>query len=168
MQIPMDSAAIDEAERLEPELRRLRIEDGVQEDLSVQVRETAEHIDALQQQARASEVTFTFRGVGRGLYSKLLSEHPPTAEQRAAAGDAADALIYNVDTFPPALLAASIVEPEDLHGDLDECATIHDEWSNGQVTRLWRACIQANNGVAETPKIPLVSVILGQPDSGTS
>jgi hypothetical protein len=164
--LAMASDAAEEAERLVPLLRRLRDADGEREDLSEQVHAMAERIHQLECDAEASEVTFLFRGIGRGHAEKLRLDHPlPEAMKGTKAAELVD---WDPATLPPALMAASCVEPAELAGNVEEWQDIHDNWSEGQVAKLWRACLQANQGVADTPKSALVSAILTPPTSETS
>jgi hypothetical protein len=174
--VPMASDAAEEAERLDPQLRRLRNADGEQGDLSEQVVALAEHIRDLERTAAESEVTFVFEGLPRSRWDKLLLDHPLPPELRKQLGADID---FNPETFPPALMAASCVEPAELHSDFDdaghldpevlaEWTAINDGWSQGQVQRIWRACLQANTAVAEPPKSLLVSAVLALRDSETS
>lgn len=163
--MPMAADAAEQAERLLPQLRRLRDADGEREDLSEQVHALAERIHQLECDAAASEVTFVFQGVGRGHAEKLRLEHPLPDSLKAQLGEVIN---WDPETYPPALLAASCVEPAELAGNDTEWQDIHDNWSEGQVAKLWRACMQANQGVAEAPKSALVSAILTPPTSETS
>lgn len=66
-------------------------------------------------------VVFKLRTVGRTGWEKILDDHPATDEQQAAHKQMqiedgvspllASSLRWNTDTFPPALIAASCVEP---------------------------------------------------------
>lgn len=174
--VPMASDAAEEAERLEPQLRRLRNADGEQGDLSEQVVALAEHIRELERVAAESEVTFVFEGLPRSRWDKLLLDHPLPPELKKQLGDAID---FDPETFPPALMAASCVEPAELHAEFDadgkldeavlaEWTAINEGWSQGQVQRIWRGCLQANTAVAEPPKSLLVSAVLALKDSETS
>lgn len=174
--VPMASDAAEEAERLDPQLRRLRNADGDQGDLSEQVVALAEHIRELERTAAESEVTFVFEGLPRSRWDKLLLDHPLPDDLRKQFGDSID---FNPETFPPALMAASCVEPVELHaafddtGQLDpvvlaEWTAINEGWSQGQVQHIWRGCMQANTAVAEPPKSLLVSAVLALRDSETS
>lgn len=176
VRIAYDSRAADDAERLDAELARVRDEDERHNRLP-QAPALAERIQQLEQQVRDSEVEFTFEGLGRRKYQLLMEAHPATEAQEAMAETK---LAYNLATFPPALMAACCVEPAELHSGVDEQGNlldekalaewveIHDEWSPGQVGRLWRACQQANGGAVEPPKSHLASVILATNDSARS
>lgn len=163
--LAMAADAAEQAERLVPQLRRLRDADGEREDLAEQVHAMAEQIRALEDEAAASEVTFVFEGVGRARAEKLRLDHPLPEDMKAQLGDV---VAWDPATYPPALMAASCVAPEELGGNVEDWQGIHDNWSEGQIAKLWRACLQANQGVAEPPKSALVSAILAPPDSETS
>lgn len=72
-------------------------------------------------------------------YDDLLSEHPPTKEQKAAGGT------YNPDTFNPALIAACLVEPQ---LSAEEVLEIWEggDWSRGELSDLTMAVLTVNNG----------------------
>lgn len=156
VRIPWDGAAADEAARLAADLPRVQ-EDDARENRDPQAPELARRIDELERRAKDSEVTFSFEGIGRRQYQMLIEAHPATPEQNETAGQR---LSYNPDTFPPALMAASCVEPAELRDNLPEWEEIHDEWSTGQNACLWHAVVQANARVNEAPKSRLASTIL--------
>lgn len=144
----MDSAAALEAKRLTDELATA--DESAKASL-------AKRIKALE--AKAAAVTFAFEGVGRARHALILAENPPTKEQKKAA-PAGMVPRYNLETFPPALLAASCVEPADLAGAVDAWTEIYDEWSDGQTSALWNACLAANAGVNDAPKSGAASAAL--------
>lgn len=120
----------------------------------------AEQIQLLEDELAASEVTFTFRALGRRAYAKLLAEHPPTDEQKADAEENNLRVSYNNDTFPPALLAAACITPE--HTTVEDMTDVWENWSEGQVAPLWAACLTANMAGADVgPKSLIASEILG-------
>lgn len=98
-----------------------------------------EEIEAVGKKAEAATVTFTFQGIGRRAWWDLVKQHPPTKDQSKGR-----TLRWNDDTFPPAALAASCIDPEGL----DEKWWIEtlDDWDEGQVTDIWRGCLEANLG----------------------
>lgn len=148
----MDTASVVEAQRLAAQLEQAP--EGEQPTLARRVR-------ALEDTAADSAVTFVFEGLGRSRYDLLVAEHPATDEQAAAVPEG-QTLRWNPETFPPALLAASCVEPADIAGDVEEWAEIHRDWSAGQNARLWGACLAANAGVNEAPKSQAASDVLGR------
>lgn len=135
-----------EIARLEEQLRDLQSNVGGAAD---PIGPLAEKALQLREQAKASEHEFVFRSIGRLARRDLIRQHPPTKEQQEKVGKD-ERLVYNPDTFPPALMAASC---ESVRGaDAAWWATKFDEWGDGQVARLWQACIAAQEGVNDTPK----------------
>jgi hypothetical protein len=148
----VEAAKVDKTENREPEAPRI-----------------AERIQDIEREAAESEVEFTFRGLGRGQFAKLIADHPPRADGERDLFEATD-LPYNAETFPPALMAMCCISPAELAGDLGngkideqvlgEWREIHDEWNAGQVTDLWRTCLATNTGVGTTPKSRAASALL--------
>ena len=52
------------------------------------------------------EVKLTYQAIGALEYDKLVSKHPPKAEQRV------DGASFDIDTFAPALIAKCSLDPE--------------------------------------------------------
>ena len=52
-------------------------------------------------------MTVKVRAIGQRAYDALLGDHPPTKKQK----DNGDS--YNIETFCPALISQSLVEPSD-------------------------------------------------------
>jgi hypothetical protein len=90
-------------------------------------------------------VSFLFVSVGAKEYDELLTEHPPTQEQRAASAT------FNVNTFGPALLAAVCREPGLSVGNWSELWT-SPTWGRGELMGLfWRAANLCSKEVDVTP-----------------
>lgn len=57
-------------------------------------------------------IVLVFRGLSRLEWDRLVDDHPPTPEQvKAAEKDGTGRPAYNVDTFPGALVSATLEEP---------------------------------------------------------
>jgi len=157
--VPLRGDLADEHDRLGEQLRREKEADEAENRIPV-APQTAERMQEVEAEARASEATFSFRSVGRGAYRQLVSKHPASAaaeDVTAAAEKAGVGLLWNPDTFPPALLAASCLRIETAAGEVVDIATVDwmqlwQEWSSGVTERLWRACQAANAGVGDAPK----------------
>lgn len=80
-------------------------------------------------------VELTFRALPRKEYRLLLEAHP-------GAEDDAD---WNPDTFPPALIAASLVEPEFT---VEQATRLWEEWEDAEAVRLFLACFNLNENPA--------------------
>jgi len=161
--IPSRADLVDRHEQLADALRVARAgdEEHNRDPLAPAI---AEQIRDLEQQIAASEWRFTFRGIGRRPYRRLVAEHPPRPDQVAAAKEAGLVAEFDDETFPPALMAAAaasvtiVATGEQVEGvDWEE---IWADWSIGQTTRLWRTCLVANTGVADVPKSAAASAVL--------
>lgn len=101
-----------------------------------------EAVEGAKEALRADTVMVTVRAIGRKPYDKLLGEHPPTDEQLAeAAANGEELPAYNFDTFPPALVAASAVNPV---MPLEYVQEIWDEWNSAEITELFTASLIVN------------------------
>ena len=78
------------------------------------------------ERAEATAVTFKFEALSRLALDELINAHPPEDGR----GN------FDIETFPPALIAASCVEPE-----LTEEDVLHlwGELSDGETAALWNA-----------------------------
>lgn len=170
VRLPLRGDLMDEVARLEEEMRREAETDKWETRREGPVApQIARQIQALEAEARESEVLFMFEGLGQGALALLQAQHPATPAVRKKLGlPDSQELEYNPETFPPALMAASCVAPEELKGDVEEWTEIHQTWSQGQVTYLWGTCMAANAMVAETPKSERASEILRRLDSESS
>lgn len=75
-------------------------------------------------------VTFLFRSIGAKEWESLVTQHKPTAAQRA------DGQPFNIDTFPPALLSRVCVDPEISPEDWQEIWDSPD-WNRGEIAELY-------------------------------
>lgn len=102
---------------------------------------------ALQDEMVAAEHEFTFKSIGRRAWVKLLAEHPPRPDDKTD---------HNPETFPPAALAASAVEPT---LSVETAAEMMGELNLGQWDRLWNACLTANIGGGDGPKSAVATAV---------
>jgi hypothetical protein len=143
--ICMDSELVLRIGRLEQQIAETTPSDSAADPVA----QLAEEALELREQAKAAEVEFVFRSIGRLAKRDLIREHPPTKEQTAELGEGM-ALEFNPLTYPPALLAASCESVR--NGTVAWWTRKLDEWGDGQVARLWQACTAAQDGVNDTPK----------------
>jgi hypothetical protein len=125
-----------EHRRLVSELDRLEHGDAGDD----QVVAAAEAVQAVEADIAAASVDFVFAGIGRGAWTRLLDEHPPTAEQRADS----PRLDHNPDTFPYAAIAASLIAPEGVTAE--KVAELEEHASVAVWNRLWGAALLVNVG----------------------
>lgn len=162
--VPMAAELVVQIEELEDQLaERQEVEAGDMAP-SAETVALAERIAAMQEEAKASEVEFVFRGVGTKVYFDLVAAHPPTPEQLQQFRDLRLPLDHNPETFPPALMAASLESPTGATVDL--FTQMRATWANGPWQRLWHTCSKANQAINDPPKSLLASVTLLA--SGTS
>lgn len=116
---------------------------------------TAEHEESVAKARAALDaetVVLRFRSIGRKAYDALLREHPASDEQKAEAEkDATQEPPYNVDSFAPALVAASCVDPSLTVAQVSE---LWDDWNAAELAQLWVAALEVNtqNRVVELGK----------------
>lgn len=96
--------------------------------------------EAVQDEVRETGLEFELQGIGRKRYELLLREHAPTDEQKAKEPNAA----WNVDTFPPALLALTCtnvdMDEEGWRAEVFES----DDWGTGELRMLLDAALEVN------------------------
>lgn len=131
----LDGALLAEIEQAEAELESSRKEN---DSLAGGSAELADRVLELHEQAKAKERRFTFASIGARKWSDLLSNHPPTKDQRK------EGLDHNPDPFSRAAITASAVAPSLTTEDVE---WLSDHLSLGQYRRLWTACLAANVGV---------------------
>lgn len=90
------------------------------------------------------ELSLTFQAIGARDYDKLVSKHPPKAEQRVEGAS------FDIDTFAPALIARCSVEPEMSEKDAKEIWDSPD-WSRGDLMVLFRHAVELNNRGLDIP-----------------
>lgn len=98
----------------------------------------------LDDEGQKQEVSLKFQAIGMREYDKLVSKHPPNAEQRV------DGSPFNIDSFAPALIAACSVDPEISLKDATEIWNSPD-WSRGDVMVLFRNAVDLNNRGLDIP-----------------
>ena len=76
------------------------------------------------------DAEFVFQALSATELDKLQAKFPPTAEQKLKG------MAWNADTFPPALVAACLAEPEVSTEDMVEIWS-SGEWSTGELSSLF-------------------------------
>ncbi len=101
-----------------------------------------EAYDSAKAQAVADDVVVSllFRSVGRHAYDELIRAHPPGERQKAEE----PALSFDPDTFPQALVHASLVEPK-LSADDVEAIWQSPDWNAAELAMLFAAALEVNN-----------------------
>jgi hypothetical protein len=132
------------------------------EALAALLAKAQEELDEIEPQALECSIKFVFQSIGRKNMEKLVLAHPPTEEQLADVEKAKQEAIdggntdiaadmsvqWNYETFTPALVARSMVQPlrwseendQEILDWLDE-----DGWNTAEIGELFSAALQANN-----------------------
>ena len=106
-------------------------------------------VAAAEEAAADASVTLLFQAIPRAAYEALILEHPPTDAQKA------DKESYNLDTFMPALLAATVVDPESgtpLFSPAEVGQVIAD-WNQAEVAHVWNTAVNVCTQV-RNPALP--------------
>lgn len=108
--------------------------------------------DAEKDMAKHS-VKFTFQAIGYRKYDALMQKHMCSDERRAElvkklptteeGAEAAKQITWDPDTFPIALIVASMIEPEGDNGDLKEWLE-DDTWNMAELNALFAAALDCN------------------------
>ena len=121
----------------ELEAAERRLEEERQNGMLEVPKELEAHVQKLAKKVAAETRTFTFQSIGRRAWRALMSDHPPTDQQREQEPD----LDHNPETFPVAAILASCVEPRLSQEDAEWLA---DELPEGEFLRVWGALLRAN------------------------
>lgn len=100
------------------------------------------------EQVKATTQWIVLRSIGRVAYDDLIREHPapddPDSEQvrdyKEMFGDKAKPP-FDMDTFPPALVAASAVEPKMT---VEQATRMFAEWNREEVQEVYQAALAVN------------------------
>lgn len=114
-------------------------------------------IQEIETQIQTSEQEFTFQGIGQRQWQDLKRAHPPTDQQRA------DGLDADMESFAPALLAVSSVEPKLTP---EQASKLMDMLPPGEYEKLFKAALEANGQVVGPPKSVLAAAIDALPQNG--
>lgn len=104
--------------------------------------ELENHVQELAKKVEGKTREFVFSSIGRRAWRKLLSEHPPTDEQKDTIKDAfGNSIDNNPETFPVAAMVATCSSPGLTQ---DEAQWIADELPEAVYLRFWSAVLAAN------------------------
>ncbi|MFF1281048.1 hypothetical protein [Streptomyces sp. NPDC058299] len=137
-----------EAERLAAELARTS-DDWEPSDLTETHpgRELAAQLKAVREQIKAAEVPFLLRYIGDRAYSDLVAAHPSEKDDE----------LFDSDTFPRALIAASCVDPVMTE---DQVAELFEVINEGQIKALFDAAWDVHHSADVVPFSLAASALL--------
>lgn len=90
---------------------------------------------------KAETVQMRFRAIGRKRYDGLVREHPPKDAGGENGKPVKSTEPYDYETFAPALVAASCIEPVMTP---EEVEVLFEEWNTAEVMQLWVAALAVN------------------------
>jgi hypothetical protein len=103
-------------------------------------------MDELLAEAKGTEAEFIFASIGREAYDRIVEAHPPKPDQKKEGNQ------FDPETFPPALIAASCIQPTITPEQAYEIFNEASNWNGAELLRLFYAALEANT---ETNDIPL-------------
>lgn len=91
------------------------------------------------------EVSLTFRGIPANRYDKIISAYPPRpADKKQGYG-------YNPDEFGPAIISATLIDPEMTKDQVKEIIWESDDWNRGERMMLLMAAIEVCTAGLDIP-----------------
>lgn len=147
----MEPGLEDAREELEIEASAARIYDGRHTDAVKRADAVEARIDDLDQQIAESRTKFSFKSIGRVNYGKLLDEFKPREPKEEYETD--HDVGFDVDEFPPRLLALGSVDPKMELKDAKEIWSGGEDgkWSDAETTKLLLCAIRANKETIDVP-----------------
>src|SRR5690606_32782497 len=112
VQVCLDAALVAEIEQAERELAQAERERGDSLAGGARPRAIAARIEALRQQMHDCMGVCRLRAMPRPQWAALLDEHPPRKTDSGEVDERDKYIGVNTDTFFPALIRRSVVEPE--------------------------------------------------------
>lgn len=149
--ILMDPGLQEAREELEIEASAARIYDNRHTDAVKRAPVVEAKIDDLDQEIAESRTKFTFKSIGRVNYGKLLDEFKPREPKEDYETD--HDVGFDVDEFPPRLLALGSVDPKMELKDAEEIWSGGDDgdWSDAETTKLLMGAVRANKETIDVP-----------------
>lgn len=108
--------------------------------------------EKLRKQVSEKSDSLVFESIGRRAWDSFKAEYPPTDEQIKDAREKGGMVTFNPETFPPAAMVRTCVEPEWF--DEDDARVICEELPFGRFLRVWDAVLTANESGAADPFDP--------------
>ena len=106
---------------------------------SPELAEVKAQIKALEDKADAATKHIVVQSIGGRAWRKLVAEHPPTDPQ----------YLWDLDTFPPAAVAACCVDPQLT---VEQAERLADVLTDGQWDKLYKTVLLVNRGDDLIPK----------------
>lgn len=131
------------------ELEGLQKQNGLAELIGTEAAQAAEvlrqaKVKEVEDKLRKSSIKIVIQSMNRKAYDELISAHPATEAQLEEYKGQRNKPQFNLETYPVALVLASVIDPEAPQAELEEWFN-SDAWSGGEFTELFTACIQINS-----------------------
>lgn len=114
--------------------------------------EVAEQVTTLEREMAEQVHVFRFRALPPAKFNALKRSHP--ARDDAVPPER----LFNLDTFPAALIAATCVDPE--FPSVDKVGELFDRLGQGSFDAAFSGAWEANTGESSVPKSALASVTI--------
>lgn len=108
---------------------------GDEAELAADVDDARKRVEQLTEACRAQTVELRFRALPRLAYDDLVDKHPPTDEQKK------EGQTTNVDTFGPALVSATLVEPKLTEAEVRQ---LQESWNMAEASALFNTALGVN------------------------
>jgi len=159
--IQLNGGLASELEELRVEYEKARQDERGQTnaDLSMPIRSQRllRKLEQLVAESEESEQQFKFKALGRHDYEALVAKHPPRPEDHAEAasvaeqtGSRASKAEWNYETFPPALIAASSLEPTMTESEATDLWNDSD-WNGAELVKLFQTALIVNSAPGDIP-----------------
>lgn len=141
-----DLAEVYEEARRDRDMAHARHQVRDDAESAAQLLDADRRLEELRQQLEDEEAVayFKFRGIGRARYEALVDRHQPTENQRTKAkASGMGEIAWNHDTFPPALVAACLVDPPLTEEEVAQLWASED-WNQAELVTLLNTAIEVN------------------------
>jgi hypothetical protein len=146
--IALDSEVADQfnSAREELDLARARLDLRPEDEKLMRALEDAEaNYQAIKGTMEENAIVFKFRSIGRKQFEDLVLQHQPTKEQQDDAKKSnSGPLQWNTESFPPVLMAVSMIEPPWTAEDIKDLWE-NEDWSNAELMEMFYAALTANS-----------------------
>lgn len=147
-----------EHEATERELGQERERPGKRLDAGSKVRELSERLTALEARMAEHTIDFRLRAMPRPKWKAFVAEHPPRKTDAGEVDERDKFIGVNTEMFFPALVRASVVEPE--LDDEDWALLLDERLTDRQFDELSNAAWSLNRGEVDVPFSRAASRIL--------
>jgi hypothetical protein len=105
---------------------------------------TAEQeLEDLRPAVEDATVKLVLSSIGRKAFQTLVEDYPPTDKQQRDARKEGATLLFNAETFPVALIAASLTEPQMTYDDVQQLFD-SENFNDTELTELFSAAMAVN------------------------